>query len=662
MSFAKDGNALIYKRQGETVRIEPWGRNALRVRATVLPDFTGRVNALTEEVTKEGTVTINGMMGGEIVNGRIKATVNEVGIITFYRDDKRVLREYYSCYGGSLTKEAICFKIFSREYQGISSDDFRITTRFESCDEEKLFGMGQYQQPYLDLKGTTLALEQRNSQVSVPFLVSSLGYGMLWNNPAVGEASFSKNGYKWIARESSELDYWITADETPKDLVANYTEAVGRAPALSQKYLGLWQCKLRYRTPEEVLEVFRKYKELGIHLDVIVIDFFHWPYQGDWKFDETYWPKDKVRAMCDEIHAEGTKVMVSVWPSVDKRSENYAYMMENCLMSRTEVGTPETYDYQGECGTIDLFNPEAAAFIWDRCKNNYRDWGIDLFWLDNSEPDSAVYDFENLRYHTGRGSKVGNEYPKKYLKAFYDGLTAEGETDFVSLIRSAWVGSQKYRGLVWTGDVQSTYEGFKDQVIAGQNMGLAGIPWWTTDIGGFMTEDVFDPDFKELLIRWYEYGTFCPIMRMHGDRGPYNIEPLDNRDFGGGYLHTGQPNELWSYGDDVYKIMKHYLDIRNGMKDYVEGLMKEASENGSPLIRTMFYENADDEKCWNCPNQYMFGPDYVVAPVMAKGVTEMDVYLPAGTWKDIHTGEQFEGKQNVTVKTPLEIMPVFKRV
>ena len=436
--------------------------------------------------------------------------------------------------------------------------------------------MGQYQMPILDLKGTVLPLEQRNSQVSVPFVVSSKGYGMLWNNPATGEAAFGTNITKWISDESDMVDYWITADDTPAQIVANYTECVGRAPVMSKDYLGLWQCKLRYRTPDEVLEVARKYKELGIKLDVIVIDFFHWSYQGDWRFDEKYWSKEAVKAMTDELHGMGTKVMVSVWPSVDKRSENYYEMEQKALISTTDVGSVQTYDYEGDCGTVDFFNPEAQEFVWGKCRQNYRDLGIDLFWLDNSEPDSTKYDFENYRYYTGRGSKVGCEYPKKYVEAFYNGQEAEGDHEAVNLCRSAWVGSQKYRTLVWTGDIQSNFESFKDQVIAGQNMGLAGIPWWTTDIGGFMTDNWDDPDFTELLIRWYQYGVFCPILRMHGNRGPdWDIPKLDDRDFGGGYLYTGHPNELWSYGDEAYEIMKKWLDIRLSMKDYIAGLMEE---------------------------------------------------------------------------------------
>lgn len=661
--FYEENGALIARLRNETIRIEGWGKNALRVRATLLKKMPENTHALTEKVEHSAKVTIdNAAECAEIVNGKIKATINCVGIIRFYKNGELILQEYYSCYYGSVRKEPICYKILSREYKGLASDDFKITARFESDPGEKLFGMGQYQMPILNLKGAVLPLEQRNSQVSVPFLVSSKGYGMLWNNPATGEAAFGTNITKWIADESDMVDYWITADDTPAALVSNYTECVGRAPVMSRDYLGLWQCKLRYRTPDEVLEVARKYKELGIKLDVIVIDFFHWPYQGDWKFDEKYWSRDAVKAMTDELHSMGTKVMVSVWPSVDKRSENYYEMEQKGLISTTDIGSIQTYDYQGDCGTVDFFNPEAQEFVWNRCKKNYRDWGIDLFWLDNSEPDSAAYDFENYRYYTGRGSKVGCEYPKKYAEAFYNGQEAEGDHESVNLLRSAWVGSQKYRTLVWTGDIQSNFESFKDQVIAGQNMSLAGIPWWTTDIGGFMTDDCRSPEFIELLIRWYQYAVFCPILRMHGSRGPYDIPALDDRDFGGGYLYTGHPNEIWSYGDECFEIMKKWLDIRISIKDYIAGLMEETAKTGAPLIRTMFYEFPEDEKCWETSDQYMFGSEYLVAPVLSFGAREREVYLPAGKWESIEDKKVYDGEQTVTAAAPLDVMPVFRKI
>ena len=662
--FFEDNGGLVMRLRNETLRIDGWGKNALRVRATKLMQMPGHEHALTEEVSHSAQISVDSEKKcAQITNGMLKATVNNVGIICFYRNDKLILQEYYSSYGGSIRKESICYKIVSREYKGIASDGFRLTVRFEADPDEKLYGMGQYQMPILDLKGCVLPLEQRNSQVTVPFVISDKGYGMLWNNPATGEAAFGKNITKWTADETDMVDYWITADETPAKIVENYTECVGRAPVMSKNYLGLWQCKLRYRTPDEVLEVARKYKELGIHLDVIVIDFFHWTVQGDWKFDEKYWPRDKVRAMVEELHGMGTKVMVSVWPSVDKRSENYYPMDQHGLISYTDTGSQQTYDYQGDCGTVDFFNPEARDFVWNTCKKNYRDLGIDLFWLDNSEPDSVAYDFDNYRYYSGRGSKVGCEYPKMYLKAFSDGFTADGETDFVNLVRSTWVGGQKYRGLVWTGDVQSNFESLRDQVIAGQSMGLAGIPWWTTDIGGFMTEDSSDPDFIELLIRWYQFGVFCPVFRMHGNRGPdWDIPTLDDRDFGGGYLYTGHPNEIWSYGDECFDIMKKYLGVRESLKDYVASLMEEASKTGAPLIRTMFYEFPDDKQCWDLPEQFMFGSQYLVAPILELGARERSLYLPAGRWESLDDKQIVDGGRFVTVPAPLDVIPVFRKL
>ena len=306
-----------------------------------------------------------------------------------------LIREYHRDYSGTECKESRCLKIVGRTYKPIIGGDYQIIQRFEGIDGEKIFGMGQYQQKYLDLKGCVLELAQRNSQVSIPFAVSSMGYGFLWNHPGVGQVSFGKNYTEWKAEATKELDYWITVGDTPKELIEKYTSVTGRTPMVPDGLLGLWQCKLRYRTQEEVLSVARKYKELNIPLDVIVIDFFHWTRQGDWKFDPEYWPDPK--AMCDELHTMGTKVVVSVWPSVDKKSENFAEMEERGLLIRTERGAIQTYDFQGDCLEIDATNPEARAFVWEKCKKNYYDYGIDMFWLDNSEPDYGIYDYDNYR-------------------------------------------------------------------------------------------------------------------------------------------------------------------------------------------------------------------------------------------------------------------------
>lgn len=284
-----------------------------------------------------------------------------------------------------------------------------------------------------------------------------------------------------------------------------------------------------------------------------------------------------------------------------------------------------------------------------------------MFWLDEAEPEYAAYDFDNYRYYTGPALKVANSYPRLHAKAFYDGLRAEGREDIVNLLRCAWVGSQKYAALVWSGDILSNFATLRDQLSAGLNIGLAGIPWWVSDTGGFFG-DKTDEHFNELLIRWFQFSTFCPVLRMHGDRGPHDIPNLSDLDYGGGFSPTGKPNELWSYGEEAYNIMKKYLDIRISMKDYIGKLMDEASENGSPVIRTMFYEFPKDSKCWDIKDQYMFGDKYLVAPVMYQGMTERKVYLPEGEWKSIHDGAKYRGNAEITVAAPLEIIPVFERL
>lgn len=658
--FINDNNVLIVKHQYETLRIEAWGKDALRVRSTLYPSFTDNDWALTEEVNgSQAHVEIKEKLA-VITNGRISAQVNPQGVIAFYKDGKFLLREYFRNYEGTLCKESRCLKYINREYTPYTGGDYRIVQKFDSDPHEKIFGMGQYQQANTDLKGCILDLQQRNSQVTVPFMISSKGYGFLWNNPSVGRASFGMNMTEFTAEAVKQLDEWITVADTPKELLANYTSVTGRAPEFPEDLTGLWQCKLRYRTQQEVLETAHACKEHNVPIDVIVIDFFHWPYQGDWRFDETYWPDPK--AMVDELHEMGIKVCVSVWPSVDKKSENFAEMYERGLLIRTERGGAQTYDYQGDCVEIDCTNPEAREYLYEKVKKNYLDLGIDMVWLDNAEPDFVKYDFDHYRYFIGPALSCSAIYPQYYSRAIYDGQIKDERKNPVNLLRSCWAGSQKYGNVVWSGDVPSTFESLRDQLQCGINMGLAGIPWWTTDIGGFMTDDSNDPKFHQLLLRWFEFAVFTAVLRLHGERGPIDIEPLDHRDYGGGYLHTGHANELWSYGEENFRIMKKHLDLRLSLKDYISSLYKEASDNGSPLLRAMFYEFPEDEKCWDLYDQYMFGSEYLVAPVLYEDTFERDVYLPEGKWEDIRDNKIYEGGQTIHAQAPLDSIPVYRKL
>ena len=660
MRLTIEGNALVGRNNHEILRIEPWGPDSLRVRATLNPVLEPG-DWILDQPAGDPACTIDADENtGWIANGRISARIGPAGVVTFYKDGEEILHEFRRNYDGSETEQSIALKIDPREFKGIMGGHWRLTARFDSDDDEHFYGMGQYQQPYMDLKGCILDLGQRNSQITVPFVLSSRGYGLLWNNPSIGRASFARNLTEFTSACTRQLDYWICAAETPKDIIETYTGLTGRAPMMPDHLMGLWQCKLRYRTQDEVLEVARRYRELGIPVDVIVIDFFHWTRQGDWAFDPEYWPD--IQAMCDELHSYGMKVMVSVWPTVDKKSPRFWQMQELGYLMQTEQGSFQTYDFQGDCAEVDVFNPEARKYFWNICKENYYDQGIDMFWLDNIEPDLAVYDYQNFRYYGGTHLEIGNLYPQLVAKAFWEGLKEAGSEDLCLLCRCGWAGNAKYGTLIWSGDIQSNFRTMETQVMQGLNMGIAGIPWWTTDIGGFMTDDYQDPAFIELLLRWFAWAVFTPILRMHGTRGPLNIEPLSDKDYGGGYLYTGHDNEIWSYGPEAQRIMEKFLQVREQIKPYLKELYQQASDTGLPLMRAMMLEFPDDDKCWQLTDQYMLGDRLLVAPVVHAGQSQRQVYLPAGKWKDFFNGQEYEGSQTITVKTPIDSIPVFERI
>ncbi|EMS69648.1 TIM-barrel domain-containing protein [Ruminiclostridium cellobioparum] len=652
--FSIDGNRLIRRYDSEKLWIEPWGENSLRVRATNEAAVEQEDWALLHQTTLTAKIEINGDTAS-ITNGRIRAVVSEGGKVTFFNQNNKVLLEEFVRNRNNLKEFCSSLNIDSREFKPIIGGDYQLTLRFESDPEEKVFGMGQYQHPYLNLKNCTLELAQRNSQASVPFALSSLGYGFLWNNPGIGSVTFGKNITEWKAFSTKQLDYWITAGDTPSEIEEAYAGATGTVPMMPDYGMGFWQCKLRYQTQEELLSVAREYRRRGLPIDVIVIDYFHWVKQGDWKFDRDYWPDPE--GMVRELKEMGIELMVSVWPTVDKTCDNYAEMLQKGYLVRTERGLRTTMDFLGDTVFYDPTNPEARDFVWKTVKKNYYDAGIHTFWLDVAEPEYSVYDFENYRYHLGPNVRIGNIYPLMYAKTFFDGMRQEGQNNIVNLLRCAWAGSQRYGALVWSGDIDSSFESLRNQFKAGLNMGLAGIPWWTTDIGGFHGGDPEDPKFRECIIRWFQYGAFCPVFRLHGDRVPAG-EPLGTS--GGGMCYSGAPNEVWSYGEEAYEIFKKYMLIRENLRPYILGLMKEAHEKGTPPMRPLFYDFPADAGTWDIDDQYMFGPDILVAPVLYEGERKRRVYLPGGAcWTETGTGRTFEGGTWIESEAPLDTLPLF---
>lgn len=680
MRVYQEGDRLIIAEGNSRVFLDAWGENSIRVRMTKEPEMDANDWALTEQVkkcvpviTSEELDITDPWYRGEawekyhmtgtaytFTNGKITAKVNPEGWISFYNQKGKLLTAEYWRNRNRINRYAVPLRIDAREMKPVQGTDaYEATLRFEAFDDEKIYGMGQYQEKNLNKKGAILELAHRNSQASVPFMVSNRGYGLLWNNPAIGTAVFGANKTEWYAKRTKKIDYFITAGDTPAEIEKQYSDAVGRTPMMPEYGLGYWQCKLRYRTQEELLSVAREHKRRGLPLDAIVVDFFHWSMQGNFEFEKRDWPDPE--AMVKELKELGIETVVSVWPTIDERSKYFGQMNDLGYLVQNDRGGRNHMTWMGNIVFYDPTNPGARKFVFDKCKENYYDKGIRIFWLDEAEPEYDTYDFDNYRYYAGPALQCSNIYPAMYAKGFYDGLKDAGEKECMSLVRCAWAGSQKYGVLTWSGDIHSSFRAMREQLQAGLNMGMAGIPWWTSDIGGFIGGDISDPGFQELLVRWFAWGAFCPVFRMHGERSPWYERETEYID-GVRQLTSGQDNEVWSFGEDNYKILTKYLFIREKLRPYIRECMKKASETGEPVMRPLFFDFPEDPTCWEVEDAYLFGSDILVAPVMEAGVTKRSVYLPKGCrWVESATGNLYDGGTTVEAEAPLDIIPVFVR-
>jgi len=643
----------------EILQVEAWGPNSARVRSTWGPSITGTPgSALGEPAVSLPVVEVSDatarLRNGDLV---VEVAANPGGgflqfppLVRFSRarDGRELLGEQSPHFTSPP----------QRRYTQGTGGTYGCEVTFNPSPGERIYGLGQHQHGLFDQKGAIIDLIQRNTEVCIPFALSNRGYGFLWNMPGVGRVELGANRTRWVADDARQLDYWVTTAPTPAEVVSQYSQATGLPPMLPAWASGFWQCKLRYRHQEELLEVAREHKRRGLPLSVIVVDYFHWTRQGEWRFDSAEWPDPQ--AMVDELRALGVELMVSVWPTVNPNSENHAEMDRRGLLVGNLRGLPLNLPFwdKGDDGQVfvrfyDSTSPEARRYVWDRITEGYRRYGIRAFWLDACEPEMRPEDPESSLYHLGRGSEVQCVYPREHARGFAEGLWADGEKDVMLLCRSAWAGSQRYGAAVWSGDIESTFEALAAQIPAGLNIGISGIPWWTTDIGGFKGGDPTTPYFRELIVRWFQFGAFCPLFRLHGVREP---GPL----VGSG--QTGAPNEVWSFGDEAYAIITEQLGLRERLRPYVTEQMATASATGVPPMRALFLEFPDEAPAWEVADEFMFGPDILVAPVTEQGARERDVYLPEGaSWLDAWTGQPVEEHGWVNAPAPLERIPVYLR-
>jgi alpha-D-xyloside xylohydrolase len=635
---SKVQNQLVYQSDHETIVIEAWGRDGLRVRVT--PDAGGQTSdwALDIPLQVEGIIEIS---AGEATlrNGKISVSIQDIytqkGHLQFFRhhNGKKIpiLSEYD--YGVWAHNPG------TRTYKPVGNGLFHTELHLAARDGERFYGMGENATGRVNLKGSVIDLYQRHVKAVVPFVVSSEGYGFLWNNPSLGRVEFGDNRTRWISYGCRQMDYFITAGDSYAEIMEHYADATGHAPAFPYWASGFWQCKLRYETQEEFLNVAREFKRRALPLAVLVIDFLHWDVTGNWKLDVKFWPDPP--AMVKELDEMGVRIMISPWTLVDEKSENFQYMQEHGLFTGSIGGKKDTVDFFGPKYQYDPTNPEAAEYLWSKWKANYVDLGIRTFWLDPCDEFHEIQDYDQVLFHIGSAKEAHSFFVVAHQKNIYQGLLAAGENEVVNICRNAWAGSQRYGACPAPHDILSSFEHLEEYMKVGLNVMMSGIPWWSCDIGGFITQDNTSPRFHELMVRWYQYGVFLPVFRTHGCR---------------------PNNEAWTIGGDSYPHIRASMLLRERLRPYVMEQMKLASEKGLPPMRPVFFDFPEDARAAEVEDAFLFGPDLLVAPITRYGARSREVYLPAGTgWINVWTGEQTAGGRRLVVDAGIESIPVFAR-
>ncbi len=636
---------IQFQMRDETVRIEPYGPDTVRVRATRNGTFSEEKWTLLDPLPAEVHIECDGQRA-TLVNGHITVEMWQgwqcMGM-RMLRDGKEILRSREE--GDAVTK-----------YRHQAGNTYQVRALFDARDDEHFYGMGQEQQSCFDRKGCGVDIIHYNTKSTLPCVYSSLGYYFLWNVPSPGHVEFGRNRTVWQADCAYQADYLVVAADNPAQALRRYGELTGFSPEMPDWAAGFWQCKLRYESQEDLLTVARKYHEMGIPVDAIVIDFFHWTEQGDWQFEPSLWPDPK--AMCDELYRLGMHPVVSIWPTINPKSKNWQTMNDENMLIRTENGQYGSFDFHGQQAFVDMTNPRTREYVWEQAKNNYYRYGIKTFWLDEAEPEVHPQQMNHLRYYLGNGAEVGMTYPYYYVKAFHDGLKAEGETEALSLTRAAYPGSQRFGTVVWNGDVPSTWLALRQSVVSGLSMAMCGIPWWNSDIGGFHSGDIDSEDFQELIVRWFQFGLFCPVMRLHGTR--LSSKGIPSR-HPGVLEPSGADNEIWSFGERNLPILADLIHLRNRLKPYILDCARRTSQTGEPIMRPLFFDFPQDPRCYVIDDQYLFGPDILFAPILDRGVTGRTVYLPQGHWQRTGTEEVIQGGRDIECQAPLDSFIAFVR-
>jgi alpha-D-xyloside xylohydrolase len=690
------GGALLLEREGRVISLVPYAPNVLRVTMSidraagtgdpgygfvaksVAEGWTHERDAQGDDVFRSARMVVH-VAPGNLPKDKLPQQMPLDAI-------NRELREQYFGSGGSrtlyndelLVSTASGKTLLRMRNWTMAPEDpetaqaesgkkaYRVAATFDSPADEHYYGLGQQQKGWMDLRDHQVRCWHDYSaiggqDVCVPFMVSTYGYGLVWDNPSKTTVDLGFNGQNvWSSEIGDRVSYFVIAGETSDEVYQGYRLLTGVTHLLPRATYGYIQSKAIYPTQQQILDVTEGYRRRKLPLDVVVVDFLNMTKQGEMDLDPKRWP-DPAK-MNRELHAMDVRSLLSVWPHFARGTQFYDMLQSKGWLIHTPDGKPDPGTFRDAIGpNIDTTNPLAAKWWWEQIRDRYvKPYGFDYIWLDETEPD---IDPAKDVFWVGSGARFYNVYPLFHTASVYEGFRRDfGDSRRVMILaRAAYLGAQRNGTVFWSSDIVSTWDMLKRSIPAGLNFTATGLPYWDTDIAGFFSPAVpadYHPlhkplidgsdvhgtlgnyaDYPELFVRWFEWGAFHPIMRAHGERNH---------------------NELWSYGKQAEPILAKYLKLRYQLLPYTYSAAYRSYQTGAPYMRALFMDFAQDPKALEIPDEYMYGPAFLVAPVTEQGGTRREVYLPAGTdWYNYWTNQRIHGGQTITVDAPIDTLPLF---
>jgi alpha-D-xyloside xylohydrolase len=577
---------------------------------------------------------------------------------------------------GKISFASLSSQLLSEKEGGVSFTDFddagaKTYTVYQAYTLDKddaIYGLGQQQQGKMIQRNIKLNMIQGNTDDYIPFFLSVKGYGLFWDNysPTLFEDSPESTSFK--SDVGNCIDYYFMYGGNADGVIAHMRDLTGQVPMFPLWTFGYWQSKERYKSQDELVDVVKKYRELGVPLDGIIQDWQYWGNNYLWNAMEFlnsdfYNPKK----MIDDVHDMNAHMIISIWNSFGPQTKQYKELEKiGALMdfqTWPQSGSdkwPPIMDYPSGVKVYDPYNPEARDIYWKYLNNGIFSLGMDGWWMDSSEPDHLSFkptDLDNKTY-LGTFRKVRNAFPLMTVGGIYDHQRAVSSDKRVFILtRSAFAGQQRYGANTWSGDVTSSWDALRNQISAGLNISLSDIPYWNSDIGGFFLsrfrKKLDDAGYRELYARWIQFGAFCPMMRSHG---------------------TDAPREIYRFGkkgDKIYDAIEKAINLRYILLPYIYSVSWDVTSNQSTMMRTLVMDFPKDKQALDINDQYMFGKSILVCPVTGQmyskdtqedfnTIKSRELYLPNGTyWIDFWTGDKFSGGQKINKEAPVDIIPLY---